>query len=355
MSNHNGKIVVKVMSKAASARLLACEWRGKIVFTTDPACATYDWLLVYDELPVRDEGTFRNGREPLACPRANTILATWEPPTIKNYSSAYVRQFGHLLTNLPREAFRHLPFCEPREPFPRIYPARGYYRWLTERSWRENSLWQPPEKTRLISAVCSAKAMKWTKHHARIALLRRLTAEIPEAEWYGHDVREFDRKCDVMDTYKYHVAIENYIAPHYWSEKIADAFLCGCLPFYAGAPDLARDFPPESFIPIPIDDPAESVSIIKAAIAAGEYEKRRDAIEEARRLILEKYNFWDEVAALIASAPAANQNAPTGSATHAQTTRQGEIVARKVLRRSHPSAVAEDFIFHMKQYLGGLI
>lgn len=331
----DGKTVVKVIGKASSVRELALEWEGGYVFTADPCCRDYDWLLVYDELPVRDEGTFSSGREKLFCPRSRTILATWEPPTIKHYSRAYLGQFGHLLTNLPLDR--------------RARISRGYYRWLNDRSYGENLAWTPQTKTRLISAVCSAKAMRWTKHHARIELLKHLVAEVPEAEWYGHDVRSFDRKCDVMDAYKYHVAIENYIAPHYWTEKLSDAFLCECLPFYAGAPDLADDFPAESFIPIPIDNPAEAVAIINDAIAGNEYEKRREAIAEARHLVLTKYNFWAQTVALIEDARA------RGLADGGQAASGDALYARKVLRKRNPLTAMEDGLFHFRQYLGGLI
>ena len=60
-------------------------------FVYDPACTDYDWLVVYDELPA--------SRERLRCPRERTILCTWEPVSIKSYSRAYTRQFGHLRTN----------------------------------------------------------------------------------------------------------------------------------------------------------------------------------------------------------------------------------------------------------------
>ena len=78
-------------------------------FVYDAACAEYDWLVVFDELPVAFER--------LRCPAENTILCTWEPVSIKGYSKAYTRQFGHLLTNRPPEAERH----------PHYHLGRGYF------------------------------------------------------------------------------------------------------------------------------------------------------------------------------------------------------------------------------------
>ncbi len=328
-------VKIKVVSKvSAVSSATPFEYRPGYLFTEDASCNDYDWLVVHDEIPERDAGTFRDGSELLACPRSNTILATWEPTSIKCYTRAYAAQFGHLLSNRPPEAEKH----------PRYHLGRGYYRPLVGRPYPEWASSPKCEKTDAVTAICSSKAMRWTKHHARIRLLERFVAETPGAEWYGHGVKEFARKCDAMDSCRYHVALENHIAPHYWSEKITDAFLCECLPFYAGAPDLADDFPAESFIPIPIDDPEEAVAIINAAVESGEYMKRREAILEAKRLVIEKYNFWAQVIAVIEGAKAAGEaDIPDASPQR--------IWARKAVRRKNPFAALEAGFFHFRQYM----
>ena len=111
---------IKVLGNHSQPGSGVYEWRPGFVFTDDPTCADYDWLVVYDELPASSRGTFQNGFEPLVCPRERTILATWEPVSVKRYSRAYTRQFGHLLTNRPPEAERH-PHC---------HLGRGYYHWF---------------------------------------------------------------------------------------------------------------------------------------------------------------------------------------------------------------------------------
>ena len=302
-------------------------YRPGFVFTCDPACRDYDWLVVYDELP----GPF----EDLACPRERTILATCEPTSIKSYSRAYTRQFGHLLTNRPQVAEGH----------PHWHLGRGYYRWFNDRTHPENAAAVLPPKTQVISAVCSSKRMRHTRHFDRFALISALAREIPGLAWYGHGVRGFGRKYEVMDPYKYHVTVENHIAPHHWTEKLADAFLCECLPFYAGAPDLADDFPSDSFIPIPLDDQAAAAEIVRRAIAGGEYERRRAAILEAKRLILEKYNFWAQVIEVIEGASACAGISASG----------GRIYARKALRKISPGAAMEDAWAHVRRALGCLL
>ena len=294
---------------------------GRYEFIYDSNCSEYDWLVVFDEMPIV--------REELHCPREQTILCTWEPVSIKSYSKAYTRQFGHLLTNRPPEAERH----------PHYHLGRGYFPWFVHEVPKTGTV---SDKPRILSAVCSAKKMKHTKHHARFKLVGRLASIIPEMDWYGKGVKPLARKEDALTPYKYHVAIENHIAPHHWTEKFADAILCECLPFYAGDPALSEIFPKECSIPIPIDDPAEAVRIVKKAIAEDEYAKRREAILEAKRLLLTRYNFWRQVIEVVESVAMPVREDADGTV----------IYARKELRKHRLSAALEDGFDHLKRYLG---
>ena len=291
-------------------------------FTYDASCGDYDWLVVFDELPAK--------RELLACPKEQTILCTWEPVSIKGYSRAYTRQFGHLITNRPPEAENH----------PHYHLGRGYFISFVHDVPKTGTA---TNKSNVVSAVCSAKQMRHTRHHDRFELVKALVTGVAGFDWYGKGVRPLERKEDALVPYKYHVAIENHIAPHHWSEKFSDAILCECLPFYAGDPLLTEVFPKESFIPIPIDDPSAAVRIVKEAIAAGEYEKRREAILEAKRLILTKYNFWHQVIGVIESSPHPSSLVPDPSSL---------IYARKELRKHSASAVLEDSWAHLRRFLG---
>lgn len=306
---------IKLLCQTRRRTVKPFEYSPGYVFDTDPSCRDYDWLVAYDELHV--------AQEPLSCPRERTILLTGEPVSIKSYSKAYTRQFGHLLTNRPQEAENH----------PHWHLGRGYYYWFNGRDYVENLQPVSVAKDRLVSACISAKQMGHTRHGERFELMTVLAKEIPGLDWFGRGVRPFGKKYEVLDPYKYHVTIENHIAPHHWSEKIADAFLCECLPFYAGDPNLAECFPVESFIPIPIDDPAEATRIIRAAVSAGEYEKRREAVLEAKRRILSTYNLWGQVIALIESEKNQKLKLQSGAAV---------IYDRHELRWHSLPALAED-------------
>lgn len=262
--------------------------RDGCLFIADPDCKEYDWLLVYDEMPIgTSPGTYEI--EELACPREHTILVTQEPPSIKIYPKCYTRQFAHVFTTL-------LPKYLPH---PNHHFGEGTMHWYAD--YPEEEVFSMPdyEKTADLSTVCSAKQQTHTLHQKRYQLISALKKEIPEMDWYGRGVLPLQKKYEALSPYRYHIAVENYIEDYHWSDKISDPILGLCLAFYAGDPRLGEVLPPESFIPIPLEDHAEAARIIKEAIRNNEYEKRLPAIREARRRIVEKYNFYNRVAALI--------------------------------------------------------
>lgn len=301
------------------------------VFTHDPSCCNYDWLFVYDEFPFGSGGTIIKGCERLRCPRECTLLATQEPECIKYYGKAYTHQFGHLLTTRPYSAERH----------PHYHFGQGYYIPNVGRPFETYGK-ALPKKTRLVSAVCSSKAMRHTQHWQRCRLVRHLAATIPGFDWFGYGVKYLEKKCDAMDEYKYHVAVENAILPGHWTEKIWDALVCECLPFYAGDPEITKVLPKDCFIPIPIDDPEEAERIIKAAIADDEYEKRLPAILAAKKVLLEKYNTFAQVISIIEGAK--GQPIDEEALKHPQY-----IVSRHRLRRN-PLVALDDLRWHIGKF-----
>lgn len=293
--------------------------RGGCLFTEDPACRDYDWAVVYDEFPVKDAGSIIRGREELACPAEQTILVTCEPPTIKIYPRVYTEQFGYVITT-------HSPRLLPH---PHHVQSLGALEWMANYPLQESFAMPMYEKTRGLSTVCSAKQQKHTLHYARYRMTAEIAAKMPEMDWYGHGVKKLEFKYDALSPYRYHLAAENYIAPHHWTDKITDPLLAHCLTFYAGDPCLGEVLPPESFIPVPIDDPKETYGIIRSAMENNEYEKRLPAILEARRLIVEHYNFYNQIAELIAAHKA---ESTAGSGT-------GCLCSRHALRRSPVGAL----------------
>jgi hypothetical protein len=268
---------------------------GKCRFSFDPEDRDYDWLVVYDDLGAR-RGMQRTDRyEVLACPRVHTLLTTSEPSTIKHFGNAYTAQFGHVLTSQAEWALPH-----PN----RIYSQAGLHWYYGvgqshEILFDEMVAHPPTKKTADLAMLFSPKRNWHTLHQRRFNFMRYLMQHLPEMMVYGRGVRPLDDKAESLDSYRYSIAIENFIGPHHWTEKLADAFLGHTLPFYAGCTNATDYFPAASFIPIDIHDPEGAVRIIREAIANHEYEKRLAAIQEARQRVLFEHNFFALISRLI--------------------------------------------------------
>lgn len=67
-----------------------------------------------------------------------------------------------------------------------------------------------------------------------------------------------DGKIPFIADYKFNLALENSAIPGYVTEKIVEPFAAGTVPIYWGAPDVARDFNPESYINVSDYDTLDS-------------------------------------------------------------------------------------------------
>lgn len=270
---------------------------GNCRFLFDRNEREYDWLVVFDDLSALPGGKKSSAVEELACPPEQTLFITREPSSVTAYGTPFLNQFGHILTGQEDWAIHH-----PGKIYSQ--PALNWFYGLNETHPLDydHMVANPPaEKTDIISTVCSAKAQKHTLHQQRVRFVEQVEKKLPELTRFGKGVHEIDDKAEALDPFRYHIAIENHICPHWWTEKLADSFLGRTLPFYCGAPNAADYFPEESFIPIDIQDVDGSLKIIREAIETNQYEKRLSAIQEARRLVLEKYNTFTVLSDIIES------------------------------------------------------
>ena len=320
------------------------QWDG-CEFIFDSACRAYDWLVVNNEVPSHGGSGRGVGFEDLACPPAHTMLTTTEPSSIKIYGRAYTGQFGCVLTSQEEWALPHRDriFSQPA--------LHWFYGVGTSRetAFDEMIAHPPVDKTRPLSMVYSGKRQWHTLHRRRHNFMQHMIVAFPDIDLYGRGATPLDDKAEALDPYRYHIAIENFIGEHHWTEKLADAFLGLTLPFYCGCPNAADYFPPDSFIPIDIDKPEEAVRIITRAIQRNEYERRLPSLHKARRLVLYEYNFFAVVAREIRK----RHDPSLGSSGNAT------IYSRHALRKRTPGNALRDgyektrarIIHLVKQYL----
>jgi hypothetical protein len=335
-------ITVKLMSRRPAAEWLRYfpggvpEWGG-CRFVFDAEAREYDWLAVYDDLPPYGEERRSMRVETLACAPAHSLLVTTEPSSIKAYGRAFCAQFGYVLTSQEPWALKHPGRIYSQPALHWFYGTGGDHM----RTLDEMRAHPPLAKTGMLSTVGSGKQQKHTMHFKRYQFIQRIKEAIPEMDVYGRGYIPMPDKAQALDGYRYHLAVENHHSLHHWTEKLSDPLLGACLPFYAGCPNAADYFPPESFIALDIHDPEGAIGIIRTAMANGEYEKRLPAILEARRRVLEEYSLIAVLAREIAARHDAA--APGGQAR--------KVYSRRALRVARPWTAIEQLLEKLLQRL----
>ncbi len=288
-------------------------------FIFDAFSEEYDWLAIIDDVPK----SLPNKYEILKCDSSHTILITTEPSSITRYGKGFASQFEYLITNQDEKILPHKNALR----------SQTGNVWMYGKSYNEiiNSL--PIKKSKKISTICSNKAMGHTLHKKRFDFTAHLQKAI-EITRCGWGYNPIDKKYEAIDDYEFHVCIENHIGKDVWTEKIADAFLGYCVPIYYGCPNIYDYFPKDSLILIDLNDFEGSIEKIKKIISTpGEYERRLEAVIEARRRVIEKYSLLEMINNIIE-----NHNSKDNSQKHKK------IFNRRLMRVFNPN----DFISFAK-------
>lgn len=260
-------------------------WDGcRFDFSLD--CRKYDWLVVF-HCPMR--------AEQLACPRENTLLVICEPASVRVYPDNYLQQFGGIVDLQKRGINRHPNLTH----YPAIWDwGSGFIKPNGERMRYEEMLnMPPPQKHKWLSVMSSNKAFS-KFHRRRIEFCTRFARENPGADFYGAGINTIDDKAGALLPYHFHLAVENLCVEDYWTEKIAESYLAYCFTAYCGCPNIADYFPPESVVPVDINNYAAAADTLKG-LDEGEYNRRLQAVREARHLLLTKYHPAAKLAELI--------------------------------------------------------
>lgn len=196
----------------------------------------------------------------------------------------YARVFTH-----------HPPSVCDRGKYVRCQPAVS---WHVKRSYDELKTMDVMNKDKELSWITSNLAV-FQGHKARMDFLEYLKSRNLRMDLYGRGLNYIEDKWDGLAPYRYSLAIENSSGPDYWTEKIADCFLSWTVPIYYGCANLEDYFPADSFIRIDITRPEEAYDTIMSTLANDSWEARLPALEKARGLILDRYQFFPQMQDLI--------------------------------------------------------
>ena len=211
-----------------------------------------------------------------------------------------------LLQEPPNSIFR--PMHRGCSSYGRIYSSMGsvsrrhvraapFIPWFVQGTHPDFISLRPPILQNRSVACITSTSHFFPSHAERLRCLKMI-AERCDVKIFGRGYRGIRSKSEVYRQFQYALVAENSVFPDYWTEKISDALLEWNLPFYSGCPNIVDYFPSDAIVPLDIasDDAAE---IIKNAICADLRNKRIDAIAEARKVILERYNIFDFIAGQI--------------------------------------------------------
>lgn len=233
------------------------------------------------------------------CIHNNIILGICEPLSVKIYSMSYVKQFGRVASFYKIPYIKNIPIKIPLLP----WMAGAKYD-LKEKKWDTKSLLTYDyfkndildEKIDKIVVITSNKT--FTKgHKKRLEFVYKLKEVLGEKlDIYGTGFQPISDKYEVMKHYKYALVIENSFIENYWTEKLADAYLSECLPFYYGCPNIDNYFSQNEIIPIDINNVCQSITVIKSALETDLYANFKYNIKQAKDKVLDKYNLFFQIA-----------------------------------------------------------
>ncbi|QJB26794.1 glycosyltransferase family 10 domain-containing protein [Limnospira fusiformis] len=178
-------------------------------------------------------------------------------------------------------------------PVPDYMPAIWYH----HNSFRELNEMEPPTKELFCSWITSG-INRSENHQQRLNFLGLMQEVNVEFDLYGRQLPpasnyrgQLSNKWQGMAPYYYNLAIENYADNDlYVSEKLWDSLLAWCLPIYYGGPAADKLLPPGSFLRLPSLDEKGLEYIKEVTATADAWYEAREAIAEARQIILHKLN-----------------------------------------------------------------
>ena len=160
----------------------------------------------------------------------------------------------------------------------------------------------PPKQDR--TCVILSNKNHDTGHNFRINLAKMNTTDVYGRENY-HSMEFYkgpvpnENRYNVYSRYKYVLAIENNSELNYATEKIWEALICECLPFYWGCPNLDEYINKECFVRLPTDDLEKATKIIQQAVEEDWWSQRIDKIRLAKKKVMDDLGFFPLISKII--------------------------------------------------------
>lgn len=174
--------------------------------------------------------------------------------------------------------------------------------WFINRPFDELNELKHSDLSSIKKNKCSA--IFSNKYTFRNDFFSSISKELFDIDFYGRNIESIvgNRrnkgpltnglcKIEGLVSYEKSIAIENSSQKNYFTEKLIDCFMTWTMPIYWGCPNIFELFPKESIRCINLDDLDDLKEKIEIPVTKIELE----AIEEARQLAINKFNFWPAI------------------------------------------------------------
>jgi len=257
-------------------------------FYLNQRVAQCDWWFVLHSGGLRAE-------ESTHTDSAHVVYISMEP--LDTLPKKFYEQFGKLL------------LCDKNVSHPCVEFRNGLTWWAGVNANRQNHhdfsavinhnydsfklLQPPPNKQDRVSIITSNKK-DLPGHLLRLKFIDKVMNSSLSGfvDVYGGGHNPVEDKLDAILPYKYHIALENSIVDHYWTEKLVDALLGWSLPFYSGCGNIGQYLPSRSLVPIDIESES-TIDLIKSALETDLHSHRLNDIKVARNLCLDDFNIFE--------------------------------------------------------------
>jgi len=248
-----------------------------------------EWLVIYD-----DPAPFLK----TSVPRERRILFIGEPPGIKTYLPAYLNQFGIVVSPYALPGFMGRLILQ-QSALPWHYGVDQGNTSAPESPLLWAALAKDKPKSKILSVICSNKVLL-PHHRARLEFVKRLKQRLGDkVDVFGRGFFPVDDKAEAIDPYRYHIALENNLIDHFWTEKLGDTWLGDAYAIFGGCDNVSAYFDAAAYSRIDILDPDAAVDQIEKLIASDAWERARDSIRENRRRLMFEYNVFAVAAKII--------------------------------------------------------
>jgi hypothetical protein len=224
--------------------------------------------------------------------KKNSALILQEPPSIYEYSKSYTSQFEYLFYFNPTHKHnKQIYFCPSFWQVGNLIKRKSIPA-IVEEFLSYTDLYNlKNEKKNLLSVILSDKVSS-KEYEIRFKMIQSIVSEFKnEIDTFGAGFgKEYlENKLIALDSYYYHICIENYFANDFWTEKLSDPLIARSNPIYYGCQNLEKYFEDRFYLLKP-EDENYNLKIIEKILKK---KSNKFEFEHSRELIFSKYSIMN--------------------------------------------------------------